>query len=192
MLQPKTASFDLDRFIEDCRAGLREDRSPKAVREVVARAVSEPASILETFGEPKRARVEKLYHSNELTILHVVWAPRMTVMPHDHRMWAIIGIYSGREDNIFWRRIKDEKGSRVEAAGARALSEKDAVPLGHDIVHSVTNPIARFTGAIHVYGGDFFGTARSEWDPETLLENPYSVEKTLRMFEEANACYAAR
>jgi predicted metal-dependent enzyme (double-stranded beta helix superfamily) len=192
MSQTKAVSFDLDRFIEDCRAGLREDRSPRAVREVLARAVAEPAAILKTLGEPKRAQVATLHHSSELTVLNVIWAPRMTVMPHDHRMWAIIGIYSGREDNIFWRRIKDETGGRVEAAGAKALSEKDAVPLGQDIVHSVTNPIARFTGAIHVYGGDFFGTARSEWDPETLIEQPYSVEKTLRMFEEANAGYGAR
>jgi predicted metal-dependent enzyme (double-stranded beta helix superfamily) len=192
MLQTKTVSFDLDCFIEDCRAGLREDRSPRAVREIVARAVSEPAAILKTLGEPKRARVEKLYHANDLTILHVVWAPRMTMVPHDHRMWAVIGIYTGREDNIFWRRIKDEKGGRVEAAGAKALSEKDAVPLGPDIVHSVTNPIPRFTGAIHVYGGDFFGAERSEWDPETLLEQRYSVEKTMRLFEEANAYCGAR
>jgi len=192
MPQTKALSFDLDRFIEDCRAGLQEDRSPKAVRDVVARAVAEPAAVLRALGEPKRAQVEKLHHSSELTILNVVFAPRMTVMPHDHRMWAIIGIYSGREDNIFWRRLKDEKGGKLEAAGARALSERDAVPLGHDIVHSVTNPVARFTGAIHVYGGDFFGTARSEWDPETLLEQPYNVEKTLRLFEEANACHAAR
>jgi hypothetical protein len=50
----------------------------------------------------------------------------------------------------------------------------------------VTNPISRLTGAIHVYGGDFFATERSEWDPETLGEHPYDVEKTLRLFEEAN------
>lgn len=187
----QTISFDLDRFIEDCRAGLREDRSPRAVREVVARAVAEPVAVLRTVGEPKRARIDTLHHSRELTILNVIWAPRMTVMPHDHRMWAIIGIYSGREDNIFWRRIKDETGGRVEAAGAKAISEKDAVPLGPDIVHSVTNPIARFTGAIHVYGGDFFGTARSEWDPETLREQPYDTEKVRRLFEEANTGYAA-
>ena len=42
------------------------------------------------------------------------------------------------------------------------------------------------TGAIHVYGGDFFAAERSEWDPETLREQPYDVEKTLRLFEEAN------
>ena len=58
--------------------------------------------------------------------------------------------------------------------------------LGRDIIHSVRNPLARFTGALHVYGGDFFATERSEWNPETLLEQPYDVQKALRMFEEAN------
>ena len=37
--------FDLDRFIEDCRAAVREDSSPKAAREVLARANSDPAAI---------------------------------------------------------------------------------------------------------------------------------------------------
>jgi hypothetical protein len=30
------------------------------------------------LGEPKRSEVQKLYHSNDLTILNVIWAPRMT------------------------------------------------------------------------------------------------------------------
>jgi hypothetical protein len=49
------------------------------------------------------------------------------------------------------------------------------------------------TGAIHVYGGDFFEAVpiRSEWDPETLVELPYNVEKNMRLFEEANAALAA-
>jgi hypothetical protein len=51
----------------------------------------------------------------------------------------------------------------------------------------VTNPLARLTGAIHVYGGDFYAVARSEWDPETLLERAYDMEKNLRLFAEANA-----
>jgi predicted metal-dependent enzyme (double-stranded beta helix superfamily) len=175
--------FDLDQFIADCRAALAADTSHKNVREVVARAVSDPGAILKGLGEPKRSEVQKLYHSSDLTILNVIWGPRMTISPHDHQMWAVIGMYTGREDNIFWRRLP---GGKVEAAGARALCEKDAEPLGDNIIHSVTNPISRLTGAIHVYGGDFFGAARSEWDPETLREQPYDVEKTLRLFEEAN------
>jgi predicted metal-dependent enzyme (double-stranded beta helix superfamily) len=122
-----------------------------------------------------RAGLHKLYQSEDLTVLNVVWAPMMTLVPHNHQMWAVIGIYTGREDNIFWRRIP---GSRVEAAGAKALCERDVEPLGHNIIHSVTNPIPRFTGAIHVYGGDFFRSGRrSEWDPETLLEEPWDVER---------------
>ena len=176
--------FDLDQFVADCRQAVSQDSSQKSVREVIARAVSEPTQVVKGLGEPQRGGVQTLYRADNLTILNVIWGPRMTVMPHNHQMWAVIGVYTGREDNIFWRRLP---GGKVEAAGARALSEKDAEPLGHNIIHSVTNPIGRLTGAIHVYGGDFFGTPRSEWDPETLLEQRYDVEKNMRLFEEANA-----
>jgi hypothetical protein len=36
----------------------------------------------------------------------------------------------------------------------------------------VTNLLRRFTGGIHIYGGDFFDKARSLWDPETFKEQP--------------------
>src|SRR6516162_9355055 len=156
--------FDLNQFIADCRAALAADKSHKNVREIVARAVSDPAAILKGLGEPKRSEVQKLYHSGDLTIL-----------PHNHQMWAVIGIYTGREDNIFWRRVPGGHSGKLEAVGARALSAKDADPLGDNIIHSVTNPIPRLTGAIHVYGGDFFGAERSEWDPETLQEGRYDA-----------------
>jgi predicted metal-dependent enzyme (double-stranded beta helix superfamily) len=179
--------FDRDRFIADCQAAIRVDGSQPAMREIVARAVSEPGAVLATLGEPRRAGIEAIHRSPDLTILNVVWGAKMTLMPHDHRIWAVIGIYTGREDNIFWRRLPPEEGNRVEAAGARALSVKDAASLGRDIIHSVTNPLPRLTGAIHVYGGDFFGIDRSEWDPETLLERPYDMAKAVKAFEDANA-----
>ena len=177
--------FALDQFISECRSALAVDPSHKLVREVVARAVSDPPAVLKGIGEPRRADIQKLYHAPDLTVLNVIWGPMMTVMPHNHQMWAVIGIYSGREDNIFWRRLPDGSG-KVEAAGARGLCVGDAEPLGKDIIHSVTNPISRLTGAIHVYGGDFFAAERSEWDAETLTEGRYDVERTMRRFEEAN------
>ena len=115
----------------------------------------------------------------------------MTLMPHNHNMWAVIGVYGGREDNIFWRRCKGDASGRVEAAGAKSLGPNDVRPLGPEIIHSVTNPTAKFTGAIHIYGGDFFAVERSEWDPETLAERPYDLEKNLQIFEDANATLAA-
>ncbi|HEV2546013.1 MAG TPA: hypothetical protein VGU20_01620 [Stellaceae bacterium] len=181
--------FSLEQFVADCRAARAEDRAHRAVRELVAQAVSEPAAVLRGLGEPSRAGVDKLYQAPNLLILNVVWAPRYTVMPHNHNTWAVIGIYTGREDNIFWRRLAGEEGGRIEAAGAKALSAGYAEPLGENIIHSVINPISRLSGAIHVYGGDLFAAPRSEWDPETLLEQPGDVARTLRLLEEAGAAY---
>jgi predicted metal-dependent enzyme (double-stranded beta helix superfamily) len=179
--------FDPDRFIADCRDAVRQDATHKAAREVLARANSDPAAILKALGEPEKAGVTPLYKAPELTILNVVWGKRMTIMPHDHRMWAVIGVYTGREDNIFWRRSLGETGGLIEAAGAKSLGERCAEPLGRDVIHSVTNPLGRLTAAIHVYGGDFYGAKRSDWDPENLLEREYDFALHRRMFEAANA-----
>ena len=174
--------FDLERFIADCHAAIGAESPHRAVCEVVARAVADPSAVLAGLGEPTRAGIDGLHHSDNLVVLNVVWGPHMTVIPHDHRMWAVIGVYTGREDNIFWRRLAAAEGGRIEAAAAKSLCEGDAEPLGRDIIHSVTNPLSRLTGAIHVYGGDFFGAKRSEWDPESLSERPYDIDKARRMF----------
>jgi predicted metal-dependent enzyme (double-stranded beta helix superfamily) len=94
-------TFQLERFVADCRAAHEADRSHKLVREVVARAVSDPAAVIRGLGTPQRGEVQKLYHSPDLTILNVVWAPKMTIMPHDHRMWAVIGVYTGPRGQHF-------------------------------------------------------------------------------------------
>ena len=83
-------------------------------------------------------------------------------------------------------RISDAKNGKIKAAGARALEVKDVEILGRDVIHSVTNPVNRLTGAIHIYGGQFFSEPRSEWDPETLLEGQYDLEKNMRLFEDSN------
>ncbi len=166
---------------------MKDTDSTKAVREVVAEAVADRDGLINALGEPARGTVNTLYRSDDLTIINPVWAPRMTIMPHNHNMWAVIGVYTGREDNIFWRRIQDDPDGHIEAAGAETLGPGKAVPLGKNIIHSVTNPTGIFTSAIHVYGGNFFEEHRSEWDPLDLSEKDYDVEKNMRLFEEANA-----
>ena len=99
--------FELDQFVSDCRTALRQDRPQQAVQEVVRRAVATPGDMLRAIGEPKRAEMQTLYRSDDLTILNVIWAPWMNLLPHNHQMWAIIGLYTGREDNIFWRRGRE-------------------------------------------------------------------------------------
>jgi len=178
--------FDLDRFVEACRGSLGEGDSLGALREVVAREVADPARVIAGLGRPERGGVECLYQSPDLTVLNVVWAPYMTIMPHNHNMWAVIGVYGGREDNIFWSRIAGDAGATIEAAGARSIGAGTATPLGPDIIHSVTNPTMKLTAGLHLYGGDFLVSPRSEWEPETLQESPFTMDESQRLFEEAN------
>jgi len=185
-------TFDLDKFVGDCIDAVAKSDSSKAIRELVTEAVSAPRELEQALGTPTHAEIQRLHVSRELTVLNVIWAPGMTLMPHDHNMWAVIGVYGGREDNIFWRRHQDDPKGRIEAAGAKSLGPKDVRPLGESIIHSVTNPTSKLTGAIHVYGGDFFTTERSEWDPESLEERPYDIERALRTFERANRLLGER
>lgn len=176
--------FEKARFIEKCRATLKESDPHAAIRELVAQAVSDPARTMRELGIPSRSGVETLYRAPDLTIVNVCWGPRMEFHPHNHRMWAVIGIYQGCEQNYFFRRTRD--GSSLTQHGSKDLKAKDTIPLGEPIIHAVTNPLEQITGAIHVYGGDFFATERSEWDPQTFEEHPYDIEHTMRKFEEAN------
>ena len=175
--------FDKEQFIADCRAALAGTHGARNVREVVARAVSDPDAVMRALGEPTMGGIQPIYRSPDLTIINVLWQVGMIVMPHNHALWAVIGVYTGREDNILWRRLPEAAEGKIEAAGAKSIAEKDTVAFGPDVIHSVVNPLARLTGAIHVYGGDFFGIERSEWDPDSLHEKPYDMQKVLRMFD---------
>lgn len=179
--------FSKDRFIQDCIQSVAEGQ--QAVRELVKEAVSDRAGMLSELGEPQHAGITPLYRSPELTILHFVWAPSMILMPHNHQMFAVIGIYTGREDNVFWRRTE----TSIEAAGARSLGPGEVATLGRDVIHSVLNPIGKMTCAIHVYGGDFFQPEqpRSEWDHETLAERPWNIDGVKTLFQEAEERFNA-
>lgn len=176
--------FDLQRFIEGCKtAALSPGDAQAGIQELLAREIADRGAILEGLGAPTQGGLQALYQSSELTILNIVWSPLMQLLPHEHNMWAVIGIYTGREDNIFWRRGE----RRLEAVNAAAISAGDVVPLAHDVIHSVNNPIEKLTGAIHIYGGDFFRVHRSEWNPETLEERNWDIREAVRNFEQSNA-----
>ena len=140
--------LNLDHFIADCRAALAE-RSPElAIREILERVVANPFDVEAALGTPRQAQITPLHHDRDLTILNIVWTPGMAVYPHDHRMWALIGLYGGREDNTFYRRSPEG----LQVAGGKQLETGDATLLGPAIIHAVQNPLRIFTGAIHIYG----------------------------------------
>ena len=79
--------FDKDQFIQDCVNAVAEGQ--RALRAVVDEAVSDSADVMAAFGEPEHAGITPLYRTRELTISNFVWAPCMSLMPHNHQMYAL-------------------------------------------------------------------------------------------------------
>jgi len=182
--------FSTDTLIADCIGCLAEPEPRAAVRDVLSRVVARPEEVGDVL-RPELGGIEILYVSPQLTVLHAVWAPGMSLYAHDHRMWAAIGVYAGREDNSFFRRPADGAAGLV-ASGTKQISDGSVLLLGDDTIHSVTTTPDRLTAAIHVYGGDFVNSPRSQWIPPELQERPYDLELTRAQFARANEAWAAR
>ena len=171
--------LDLDDLVAECCGAISEHDPRMAMRAVLERALA-GGQLAEALGGYD-AGLNVLYNAPDLTILNVVWPPLFNLLPHDHRMWAAIAVYGGREENTFYRR----QGSAIVTSGGKELVDGDILLMGDDTIHAVHNPQGSHTGAIHVYGGDFIKTARSQWDSKTLKEEPYDLEGVRREFERA-------
>jgi predicted metal-dependent enzyme (double-stranded beta helix superfamily) len=175
------STFDLDTLIDACRVAIADPTPTAAVRDALTEALQhDVAAALPAT----RAELVELHASPGLTIMKAVWTPGMTLPPHNHLMWAVIGVYGGTEENHFFRR--EDLG--IATSGGSTLVEGDVAVLGSNVIHAVTNPRAHhFTGAIHIYGGDFMHKPRSVWPGEPPTEQAATGETMRVYFDEANA-----
>lgn len=178
----------MEDIVARCRDSLTAHTPALAVRDVLGELVADRRGLERALGPVERGGITSLHTAPDLTVLHVAWTPGMALYPHDHRMWAVIGLYGGQEDNAFFRRA--ENG--LEEVGGRELPAGEVLVLGDEAIHSVANTRREYAVALHVYGGDFFSVERSEWDPQTFEERPRDLEGTRRLFEEANARWSGQ
>jgi predicted metal-dependent enzyme (double-stranded beta helix superfamily) len=173
--------FSVEDFVAVCSETNHAGDAPVAIADVLRAHLVDPAAVADVLA-PERAGITLLHHGADLTIINVVWPPGMRIFAHDHRMWAAIGVYTGCEDNQFFRR----DGDTLVPSNGRRLEATDVIVLGPDTIHAVHNPDRRPTGAIHVYGGDFVNQPRSQWRAPALVEESYDAQAVNRAFEHAN------
>jgi len=167
--------FDVDAFVADCQRALGEAHAMLAIKEVLERAVAEPDAVTASLNTDPGVTV--LHRSADLTVLSVVVpAGARQTPPHDHRMWALVGICGGQEDNQFFRRT----GDGLAESGGRSLRVSDTLAMGDDTIHAIHNPLEHSAlAAIHVYGGDLIGAERSMWTGPEHVEQPYDDTKVV-------------
>jgi predicted metal-dependent enzyme (double-stranded beta helix superfamily) len=116
------------------------------IQEAVRRAVAEKP----LAEEPEKAKV--LHDELGLFLAHVAVRAGLQSSPHDHRTWAVIGVYHGQEDNTFYHKV--HSGETIEPAGGRSLRDRDVLTLGPQGIHSIANPREEMLVALHVYGAN--------------------------------------
>lgn len=153
------------------------------MRDVLAAAIADWNGAPDWIGPLTAGDFAVLYQDDDLTIMNILWPPGVITEPHNHKSWAVIGIYLGREDNLLWQR----DGDGISSVGALTLAAGDTHVMDVDAIHSAFNPSQSMTGAIHIYQGDFLDTEKSEWDPITHQERPRLMAEKFAQFKSGRA-----
>ena len=164
-------------FVARCASAVIADPLSDATKEVVEQAVRDRRLTEELSLDPG---VRLLHNSEDLTILHVVMPERPVgagdPIPHNHLMWAIIGVTHGSEQNEFFQRSEHT----IEPLGGRVVTEGEVIVMNDATIHSVKNPsTGRLSSALHVYGGDLIGAAKAMWCDPDLSERPFDMFRVI-------------
>ena len=161
--------FDPEVFVSECQAARTTADPVGAVGKVVGTTIADGGAIDAVLGAALTGEEQALFSSEDLTVQRILWPGGMFTPPHEHRMWAVIGVYRGEELNRFYERTPQG----LKECGQRAVGRGDVLVLDSDTIHSVENPHHEITGGVHVYGGDIRGIDRSAWGPDGR-EVPFS------------------
>jgi predicted metal-dependent enzyme (double-stranded beta helix superfamily) len=167
-------TFDADTFVAECRAALLDDEPSAAVSEIVATAVKDGAAIDDVLGVENPTYPFALCDTDDLTVQRITWWPGYRSMAHEHRMWAVVGVYAGVEVNRLFRRTT----SGIELVSTHEIGVGEVIALDETAVHSVENPTRVRTAGIHVYGGPILTRQRSAWGPDGR-EQPFEEHAAL-------------
>jgi predicted metal-dependent enzyme (double-stranded beta helix superfamily) len=180
-------AYDLKSFIDDLRAITRATDDP---RECVGRVrpLVRDLALSRTWLRPEHYRCDEaqgfgvhVLHQEEdhrLAVFAVAWLPGRGAPPHNHGTWAVVAGVDGPERNVFWKRVDDRSRpgyAEIVRNGEKIFDAGDVVSFLPDSIHSVVNDTAAVTVSLHVYGMHVNYTARSQFDPDTRVEQEFKV-----------------
>ena len=180
-------SFDVEAFVSACRHAAGASDPTAAVSEVVAAAIADGPSIDAALGTSVYGARDTMLASPDLSVQRIGWPAGSQSNPHDHRMWAVVGVYAGTEVNRLFQRT----ARGLVEQSVRNIEQGQVLVLDETAIHAVSNPYRGRSVGLHVYGGDIVSIARSEWDRDGR-EVPFGENATpqLAMFRTVAAVAA--
>ena len=150
-------AFDVAGFVSDCRSAAAERDASGAVREIVQAALTHGPAIDAELGTNILGKRDSLYSSPELTVERLEWPAGLQCTPHEHRTWAVVGIYTGTEVNWLYHRT----APGLAKQSTLTLDAGNVLVLDDTAIHAVANPGPHRTVGLHIYGADLAATKRS-------------------------------
>ena len=169
-------------MVARCVAAVSDGAPIEVLRTIVADAVATPermAALVRVPLDPEQD--DLLYRSDRLLVTQAVFPANYRTGIHSHGMPALIGVWSGYEDNHIFRR--SENG--LVADGKIRVAAGDVLVLDADTAHDVQAPSDSWSGAIHVYVGDLLGVERHAWDEPSSPPHPLDNDAQEAQWREA-------
>jgi predicted metal-dependent enzyme (double-stranded beta helix superfamily) len=176
-------NFTIEGFANACKAAMAnaDDRHAAAAACLQQTLdANDPQYIVDTLEAaiPAGAGVgEMIVHSSpDLTMMYVRVPARFQSGIHNHTVFACIGQLFGKEKNVIYDRASDGKGLTV--ARSTVVNAGEVISLPHDVIHHIENPNTSTSGALHIYGGDFYAIMdeRCLWDYDDHSEKAFNFE----------------
>jgi hypothetical protein len=140
-------AYELDQFIDDCRATLQRDSGPQGredVRQRLERLLTNQEFVAQTCGDDVPTGLKVLYEDKDLgfqVLAHVNDKARKSP-PHDHgASWAIYGQATKHTDMIEWERTGgDDKHAELKEVKRYRLNPGQAGIYQDGAIHSIDYP----------------------------------------------------
>jgi predicted metal-dependent enzyme (double-stranded beta helix superfamily) len=161
-----TTVFDPDEFVQRCLSCLTAADPVGLAADAMASALADSDGVQRTFGE---GAFNVLYWSPQMLIFQGTGHPGVWSRIHDHKMWAVIGVFRGVERNEFFER----GDNRLRRTSELDIHAGKPEVLDPDVIHRSGNPEAEPNGWLNVYGGDLIHAIRTQWDDDGTNERPY-------------------
>lgn len=164
-------SFNYTEFVEKIRAAASSKTPTKSVREELASTLV--SAELKSSGLPQQDEDEiLLFEDDTVSIWSCRFDPKFVMPPHEHKMEVHIGVVSGHEKNIMFR--KDD--GALKHIKSLIVKPGEVLSIGADALHAVTANGDTHSHALHVYLGPLTKVKRDLFDWKTGAAIDFTME----------------
>ncbi len=176
LMQIKNDTTLLNNFIDEVERYLKIVNSERQLVELVSNSLSnllarrDAGWLPQAYLRPRDGAYSQypLYVAPNGTfcVTALAFSPGAATNVHDHRVWGVVGVYQGLEEQMLYKR-KPEGG--IREAGLMVSQPGDCSYLlpPEEEIHSVTNPTGDCAVSIHVYGADIAQVPRHQFCLQT-------------------------